>query len=469
MGILDRISEERSSIDTWITDYLLPANQFNYGGHTYGFGQGAFGSPTSGLQTTYDNRQIKEIAASLPNYAQAMKRCPPAFAAECVRAMVLSQARFTFRNKRSVNKKRNIFGTTALSLLENPWTNATTGDLISRMEWHVGLAGNAYVTRRTKKDSTPYLRVLRPDWVATVYGSQEEPDNPDWALDSELIGYIYVNGGFSKAGATAHIILPEDMAHWYPLPDPECANMGMSWITPAVREMQSDTAASEHKLKFFSNAATPNLVVKGIPAVDKTKFDEIVDMLESKHTGMGNAYRTLYLTAGADATVVGSNFMQMDFKNITNAGETRITALSRVPAIMVGLSEGLQGAALNAGNFGQVRRMFADTWVFPELQNLAASLAPLVNVPSDSELWFDVLDMPILREDATDAAGITQIQAATISTLVSSGFTQESAAIAVMANDMSLLVPVQGWISVQLQAKSGATPPADNAPPATGK
>lgn len=475
--LVDRINKtlapqsERDSIDTWITDYLMPANNFQFGGHTYGFGSGSFTGSGPGINTTWGNAQkVKEVANSLSSYSQAVKRCPPAFAAEVVRAMVLSQARFTFRNKRSVNSKKKTFGTSELAILEEPWVGGTTGDLISRMEWHAGLAGNAYVTRQNPLPTKinphpqPRLRILRPDWVAMIYGSDLEPDDPCLAIDAELLGYVYVNGGFTKAGAKATLIFPEDMAHWFPLPDPEAANLGMSWITPAIREMQTDGAATEHKLMFFTNAATPNMVIKNLPGANGTVFNDAVDMLEARHTGIANAYKTLYLAGGADATVVGSTFQQMEFKDIIGAGETRITALSRVPAIMIGLSEGLEGAALNAGNFGQVRRMFADTWVFPELQNLAASLAPLINVPSDSELWFDVMDMPILREDAMDQASIVQLQASTIGQLVRDGFTPESATLSVMTGDMTQLIPIPGWISVQLQAKSNPDPPVDNSP-----
>jgi phage portal protein BeeE len=95
------------------------------------------------------------------------------------------------------------------------------------------------------------------------------------------------------------------MAHWSPLPDPECAGVGMSWVTPALREIQGDRMATDHKVRFFENGATPNLVVKGITAATKDQFDELVDAMEANHAGVANAYRTLYLTAGADASVVG--------------------------------------------------------------------------------------------------------------------------------------------------------------------
>ena len=62
---------------------------------------------------------------------------------------------------------------------------------------------------------------------------------------------------------------------------------------------------AEHKIRFFEQGATPNLVVKGIPAVTGRQFLQLVDDMEERHAGVANAYRTLYLTAGADATVIG--------------------------------------------------------------------------------------------------------------------------------------------------------------------
>jgi len=422
--------EARFGIDQYITDYLI--NNDSFGGNTYG------------LNTSYTRQRIQEISQSLPAYMSALRRCPPAFAAQMVRALVLSQARFTFRNPPwHPTTPRRTFGTGKLGILEKPWRNATTGELLARMEWHAGLAGNAYVTRRPDR-----LRVLRPDWVGVVYGSEMEPDFAGHALDGELIGYAYCNGGFTQN--QIHTLLPQDVAHWSPLPDPESPGTGMSWITPAIRDMQADRAATEFKLQYFANSATPNLVIKGIAAATLEKFNQIVDQLEERHTGVRNAFRTLYLTAGADATVIGANLSEVDMKSSQGGGETRLSVLSRVPASLLGISEGLAGSSLNAGNFSAARRTFADTWVYPSLQDVAAALAVLVNVPSDAELWFDTADIPLLREDAKDAADIEQTKATTIRALVDGGFEPLSVINAVQGQNMSLLKHT-GLIPVQLQ------------------
>ena len=469
MGLLERIAEARAggggrdeqrfSIDAWLSDYLLPANEFSFNGSVYPFG----------LNTTYQANRSREISNTLPGYMAALRGCPPAFAAQNVRSSVLSQARFVFRNAPWSPRAGRTFTTTALGPLQKPWQNATTGQLVNLMEWHEGLAGNAYVTNR----SPGRLRVLRPDWVVVIYGSHQQPDDAAHALDGELIGYGYCNGGLAAGRYPTEILLPDEVAHWSPMPDPECAGIGMSWITPAVREIQGDIAATTHKLRFFENGATPNMVVKGITAATKEQFDEIVDAMETRHAGVRNAYRTLYLAAGADATVVGADLRQIDFKATQGAGETRISMLSRVHPVILAASEGLQGSSLNAGNFGMARRIWADTWIYPWLSDLAAALSPLVRVPPDAELWTTTADMPILREDAKDAAEIESTKASTIVKLSTSGFTRESAVAAVMAQDMTLLKEDPMWVSVQLQ-QSGAAPalpPAPNQPalPAGGQ
>jgi phage portal protein BeeE len=344
-------------------------------------------------------------------------------------------------------------------LLERPWRNATTGELLSRMEWHAGLAGNAYVVRQSDR-----LRVLRPDFVAVVYGSDREPEDPMHALDGEVIGYAYQNGGIRPDNnSPLETLLPEDVAHWSPIPDPESPAMGISWVTAALREIQGDRAATEHKLRFFDNGATPSMVVKGIPATTKEQFDELVGMMESRHAGVANAYRTLYLTAGADATVVGADMKQLDFKATQGAGETRIALLGGVPAVLLGISEGLAGSSLNAGNFGMARRIFADIWLYPTLQDVAAALSPVVDVPGDAELWFDTADIPLLREDGKDAADIESVKGATVTAYVREGFTADSAVKAVNAGDITLLRHT-GNVSVQLQPPgTGSNGGTDNA------
>jgi hypothetical protein len=445
------VAEQRYSVDTWLSDFLLPS-----------WAQGLAGPF---LRQTLADGRVQEVSNTLPGYTAALRRCPPAFAAQAVRATVLSGARFTFRNLLWSPTPGRTHGSHALDLLESPWRSGTTGKLISRMEWHAGLAGNAYVARQPGR-----LRVLRPDWTAIVYGSQQEPEDAATALDGDVIGYAYTNGGLAAGSRNdTHTMLPDEVAHWAPLADPESSELGMSWITPAVREIQRDQLSTEHTIRYFSNGATPNMVVKGLPASTPEQFSDLVDMLESQHRGVRNAYKTFYLSAGADASVVGSNLAEVDLRGVQGAGETRISLLSRVHPVVLAIAEGLQGSALNAGNFSAARRIWADTWIYPTLQDLCAALSSIVDVPPnprtrerDSELWFDVADMPILREDAKDAADIDQVRATAIRTLVDGGF-EPDAAVATVAPSWASTLTHTGMVSVQMQPPGGDAGPPDDA------
>src|SRR5439155_2794947 len=133
---------------------------------------------------------------------------------------------------------------------------------------------------------------------------------------------------------------------------------GMSWLTPIVREVMGDSAATTHKLKFFEQGGTPNMVVSLDASITKEAFDAWRKTFEGRHEGLLNAYRTLYLGGGASVQVVGKDLQQLDFKVTKGAGETRIAVAARVPPIIVGLSEGLASATYS--NYGMARRHFAD-------------------------------------------------------------------------------------------------------------
>lgn len=426
------------SVDDWLGQVQ---DSFTFGGVGY----------PVGLNQTFTGVNVEEPDHDLGGFSSLMRACPPAFAAQTVRAMVLSQANFTFRNNSRSRTPGRTFGTSALGLLEVPWPNGTTGELLSRMEWHAGLQGNAFVLRQGRTR----LRVLRPDWVTVVWGSRNDPESAIHELDSELVGYVYQKGGLGNSQTRPELLDVAEVAHWAPIPDPEGPALGMSWFTPAIREAMGDRAVTEHKLQFFKQGATPNLVVKGVKAPSVEQFRELVDMMEESHSGVRNAYKTLYLSEGADATVVGSNLKDLDLKAVQGGFETRIAYLSRVPAVVLNIAEGMQGSSLNAGNYSQSRRNFADSWVYPTLQGISGALASIIDVPRDADLWFDTSDMPFLRQDEKDAAEIEQIRADTISSLVREGFTAESAKAAVTGEDMDLLEHT-GNLSVQLQPSDPA-------------
>ncbi len=403
---------------------------FNYQGLSYGLGLNqTLGSPA------------EEIAGSFEGYVQGAYRSNGViFACMLARLALFSEARFQYRQIRN-GRPGDLFGTPDLDPLEHPWENATTGDLLTRMLQDADLSGNFYATRR------PGNRIvrMRPDWVTIVMGSQNDPEYGD--LDAKVIGYVYHPGG-QRSGKDPVVLLPEQVCHFAPIPDPSARYRGMSWLTPVIREVMADQAATTHKLKFFENGATPNLAVSLDPNITFEDFEKFMDRFDEEHKGVVNAYKTLYLGGGAKVERVGADLKQIDFKVTQGAGETRIAAAAGVPPVIVGLSEGLQAATYS--NYAQARRRFADGTMRPLWRNAAGSLATLIRVPDDAELWYDDRDIAFLREDEKDAAEIKQIDAISVKTLVDAGFDPNSVIDAITAGDWARLTHT-GLYSVQLQ------------------
>lgn len=388
------------------------------------------------------------------------------FACMLGRRSLFSEARFQFRR---INDGRpgDLFGNNALRVLERPWINGTTGDLLGRMLTDSDTAGNAFVALRTDYTTgRQHLKRMRPDWVSIVLGSMDDPNVGGDDLDAEVLGYLYHPGG-NASGREAVPLLREEVAHFAPEPDPLSTYRGMSWLTPVLREIESDSAATDHKAAFFHNGATPQLVVSFDREVSQDAVERFSALMDSKHAGASHAYKTLYLGGGADVTVAGKDLAQLDFKATQGAGETRIAAAAGMHPAILGLSEGLQGASLNAGNFSAARRLTADKTMRPLWRNAAGSLASLIEVPGNAELWYDDRDIPFLREDLKDASEIAYAKAQTIRELINAGFEPASVVGAVEADDYGLLTHT-GLVSVQLQPPGMSEPaPSDPLPEAT--
>jgi phage portal protein BeeE len=381
------------------------------------------------------------------------KRSGVVFACMLARQMLFTEARFAFRGRRQ-GRPGDLFGTPELAVLEKPWTNGTTGELLARMDQDVSLAGNFYGVRKQRPDGTPFIKRLRPDWVTIIIGVEGAEGDP-YSTDAEVVGYLYE----PKGGGKAEFFLPEEMCHWSPIPDPTAQFRGMSWLTPVLREIAGDSAATTHKLKFFENGASPNMVVSLDPSVSADNFKKFKEMMDSEHKGYLNAWKTLYLGGGADVTPIGHSFKEMSFKELTSSAEARISAASGVPAIMVGLTPGLESATYS--NFASARRKAADTWARPQWRSAAASLSAIVRVPASAELWYDDRDIPFLAADMADAGDLLAKEAEAINKLTTAGFDPDSVVMAVKAGDLRLLKGKHaGLFSVQLQK-----PGSEDAPP----
>jgi len=433
----------RSYNPAWDQYVQWRESMFTFQGSAYG--GGAF-------TTTMPGSRVEPPSDTFAGYVQACYKANGViFAVSMARARPFSEVRFKFRRHGQSGGGNDLFGNTDLEALERPWPGGTTQQMLLRAEQDITAGGTFFLAR--SRDGSRLLR-RRPDWMEFILSAP-----PDLATESDILGYKYTAGGPLSRGPVALYTL-DDCVHWAPIPDPESQYRGMSWITPVVKEFLADQASTQHKLQFFSNAATPNLAVSLKDTVTVEQFREFVAAAKASTEGIGNAYKTMYLGGGADVTPIGTDLRQLDFAVTQGHGETRVAAAGGVPPIVVGLSEGLQAATYS--NYGQAKRAYGDLFLRSQWRSFVGAVAPLVAVPDGAELWYDASDVAFLREDAMDLAQTISTTAATINALIAGGFVPDSAVKAVLAEDLSQLKH-SGMLSVQLQepgVPAGADPAA---------
>ena len=380
------------------------------------------------------------------------------FSTIAARQHIFSQATFAWRTF-SGGKGGDLWTNADLDLLQRPGPSSTTGELLSRMDVTASLAGSYYSTvaddagRLGRAATGPGRRIayLRPDWITILIGSHSGDPN---AADAKVIAYEYrpLVGSVAQSAVASEpvILLPSEVCHYSPQPDPAARFRGMSWLTPILRDIQADKAATVHKERYFANGAHPSTVI-ALKDVDDDAFEEFVEKFNAEHKGAANAYKTLFLAGGADVTPLTTDLQALDFKNVQGGGETRIAMAAGMHPVIVGMSEGLQGSSLNEGNFTAARRLVGDKTMRHLWAVAAASLESLLTVPNGAtRLWPDLREVAFLRDDAKDLAEIQSTEGMTIRNLVDAGFEPASVTAAVIAQDWKLLKHT-GVYSVQLQ------------------
>lgn len=442
MGLATLVSRRRGSPEdrtqqlSW-PDYLRLWEQFGF----------------NGVQYVVPGGNLSELSA------QQAQRNPIVWACIALRLMVFSEVRFAYQGW-AAGRPGQLSGTGSqgLSLLERPWTQASTGDLLARMSLDADLYGNSYWTA---PDNAPG-QLVRLDPTRVEIATTDVVDNVTGnVIGKRLIGYL-VN---DSRGQMVAVLLADEVAHFRPIPDPGHEFRGISWMNALLPDIVADSDMSDFKHAFLQNAATPSLVVQFAQGASREAMNAFRDKMESAHTGPQAGFKTLYLGAGADVKVVGSNFQQLNINEVQSAGETRIASAAGVPPSLLSLSEGLKGSALNAGNYAATRRRFSDGTMRPLWRSAAGALSTIAPPPTGKRLWYDERDVPFLQADLADRADAQQKDASTIATLINAGFEPDSVVDAVVDGDFNRLVHT-GLVSVQLQPPGTTIPDPDNPAPA---
>lgn len=443
MGWLPRRKRKdptRLSQDDWAQ---MLANYFSFNGNSY---------PITGF--TYAGSNKESVPNDFESYTlQAFKGDSIVFSSMWARALLFSEMRFTYQHLDD-GRPGDYYYDPALQLLEKPWPNGTTGEMLIRALQDTDLAGNFYLVKEVDpKTRVARVRRLRPDWVDIVLTAP-----PDKARKSDVAGYIYKPG--NSPNSDDWETFPIDgtkgaIAHWSPIPDPEAQYRGMSPLTPILNEILVDKGATNHKKKFFEQGATPQLAVSFKSPEDlgmtPEQFQDFVREMRLNTEGVSNAYSTMYLAGGADVTVVGSHLQQLDFRNMQGHLETRLAAALRIHPVLVGLAEAIHGSPLAIGNYQAAKDMFGEMWLRPMWRSLCDSLRCLVPEYEGSRLWYDDRDVSFLRQDRQAQSDLMNQNAQTMNFLIMAGYTPESAQQYIWAEGDPRVLQHSGLVSVQMQ------------------
>jgi hypothetical protein len=454
-------SERSMTLDQYLQQRI---DYMRFNGNMYGLG--------AAISQTLPGQPQERIDQNFVGLVEgAYKQNGVVFACILARMSLFSEARPAWRRFRD-GEPGDTFGSGGLAKLERPWPNGRTRDLLSRMEQDASLGGNSFILDR----GAAGLRRLRPDWMNIVLGNPDEDIPSDvlpWHPETEVLGYSYTPGGM-YSGYDPIVYPVSAVAHYAPIPDPAAVYRGMSWLQPIVTDIMGDKASVQHKLSFFEGGGTPNMTVEFNPETvqDENDFAKWVDAIEDQIAAFTPSQRRLYLGGGTKATVVGSNFEEIQFKEIQGAGETRICMDAGVPPIVIGASEGLEAATYS--NYGQARRAFADGTMRNLWGHACGSLERLVererqSLPgggADVELWYADRHIAFLQDDQKDAAEVQSKEGATIRLLTDGGYKPESVKAAIVNGNWNLLEYDPTKAPVQTRPAgtgAGGTAPADGA------
>jgi phage portal protein BeeE len=394
-------------------------------------------SGASVLTTSYAGPDREPVLPQLTAYAQqAHGSNSVVFSAALVRAALFSEARFQFQAK----DDHHLFGNQSLVKLEEPFgPSSTTGHLLARMEQDAFLAGNAYIWDAPGEDR---LVRLRPDWVSIV-SEVVHVGGGGWYR--RPVGYWFEQPKSLMEQRDGFMVPAEECVHWVPvgLEDPAADFRGMSPLTPAAREVSGDDGMAAYKLRYLQNNASPNLLIKYAQKLQPGTVDSIRERMQARYAGTDNAGKTLVLDQGADATIIGSNMVQMDFSGVSAVGVERILADCSVPGVLVGL-EPLRGAGRG---YQESMQKLANLWARPAWRSACGALSQIVDVPSGNRLWFDTSDIAALADGELERGQAALVRAQALLALHQAGYDPMSAIGAVDSMDLT-------------QLKAAAVPPA---------
>jgi HK97 family phage portal protein len=201
----------------------------------------------------------------------------------------------------------------------------------------------------------------------------------------------------------AAIKVPKEDLIFLRFRDPENPDRGLSPLSAAAREADTDNDATDYRKGILKNGGTPPGVLSTDLEPSAVEREEWATKWARSYSGARNAGKTPVLGGGLKYQKTGANPDEMALPEITGLSETRICMAIGVPPIVAGAKSGLERSTYS--NYGQARRSMYEDTVSPLWRYLGDELtAGLTELGDARRGGFDTSKVPALQEDADKKA-----------------------------------------------------------------
>lgn len=196
---------------------------------------------------------------------------------------------------------------------------------------------------------------------------------------------------------------PTEIVHFRYGLDPDNPRLGLSPMAALIREIFTDDQGANFTAALLRNLGVPGIVIApddqgteiGEEAAEHIKAD-----VRSKFGGDRRG-EPLIMTSKTKVTVLSFSPEQMSLKDLRRLPEERVTAVTGVNAMVVGLGAGLDHSTYS--NYGEAREAAFESNIIPSQRMMAEDLRVQLLVDFEDinkfEFDFDLSNVRVLQDD----------------------------------------------------------------------
>lgn len=227
---------------------------------------------------------------------------------------------------------------------------------------------------------------------------------PSWTMcpqgnDREFVAYY----DYTVPGGETKKIRPEDVVHFQYGIDPYDNRRGYSPLRAVLSEIFTDNEAVEFTASILKNMGVPGILFSpdGNSSIDEDEAKQTKADFSARFTG-GRRGEPLVMTGPTKVSQFGFSPEQLVLSEIRQVPEERVTAVTGIPAVVVGLGAGLKRSTFT--NMGEARVAAYEAGLIPTQRTMGEDITfqLLPDFVDDPFMWrftFDYAKVRCLQED----------------------------------------------------------------------